>query len=181
MRKYVVQVRTGSEIEVRDYLQEQDIPAWVPRESRSIRQGGAWREKVYVLFPGYVFVGAVELTPEIYYAVKDAPNVLHFLGTPGPEPISYLEAEYIGILAPNNEPLRPSVAEVLPDGSLRPKEGVLAQLIGQVTDVNPRQRRVTIRTPLLGADRTVDISFVTPDGETEKEAAEPLETEVPAE
>ena len=119
MRWYVLQVSSGQEKAVRDALHEKRIPALVPSENRLVRKGGEWTQKEYILFPGYVFL-RLDYTSETYYRVRSIPHTGRLLGPPGdpPVPLSYLEAEWIGLLSGGGKPLEPARAAKLPDGSL---------------------------------------------------------------
>lgn len=51
---YVLQVKTGDEIKVRDALLAKGVRALVPQESRMIRKDGKWGRRLYTLIPSYV-------------------------------------------------------------------------------------------------------------------------------
>ena len=102
----VLQVETGQEQGVQQALQAmENMVALVPRENRAVRKGGAWTQKEYILFPGYVFL-SLDYNADNYYKVRAVPHVLRFLGTSGlaPSRLSYLEAEWIKVLSGGGKP-----------------------------------------------------------------------------
>lgn len=157
MKWYVLQVMTGKETEVRDTLQKERIPAKVPQEITFIRKGGQWTERLSVLIPGYVFVGSDDFSSTEYYAGKRMPGAIRWLGAQKPQSISYIEAEYIGLLAPSNDPLQPSTVTVQDD--VFEVEGVLAHLPARSIKYNIRQRRARVNMTILGEERTVDFAI----------------------
>lgn len=158
MKWYVVQVTTGKELKVRDALQAKHIPAKVPQEERQIRQGGSWAGKLYVLMPGYVFVGSDDFGADDYYAIKKTADVLRILGTP-PQPISYQEAEYINLLAPDDNPLQPSLVEIV-GGEAQVVDGVLARIPSRLLKVEARRRRAKVSLTVLGEEKIVEFAVV---------------------
>ena len=107
---YVLQVKTGDEIKVRDALLAKGVRALVPQESRMIRKDGKWGRRLYTLIPSYVFVD-IKFAAQIYYTIRAIPSVIRFVGTGCGEPstLTYLEAEWIRLLAGDGEPLESTV------------------------------------------------------------------------
>ena len=81
MNWYVLQVMTGEELTVADKLRDHGIAVMVPQERRTIRCGGSWHSKDFVLFRGYIFV-ELEYTAVIYHIIRHLPSVIRFLGQP---------------------------------------------------------------------------------------------------
>lgn len=77
---YVLQVKTGDEIKVRDALLAKGVRALVPQESRMIRKDGKWGRRLYTLIPSYVFVD-IKFAAQIYYTIRAIPSVIRFVGT----------------------------------------------------------------------------------------------------
>ena len=102
---YVLQVKTGDEIKVRDALLAKGVRALVPQESRMIRKDGKWGRRLYTLIPSYIFVD-IKFAAEIYYTIRAIPSVIRFVGTGCGEPstLTYLEAEWIRLLAGDRDP-----------------------------------------------------------------------------
>lgn len=153
MKWYVAMVETGRELEARRFLQQAGLPAKVPQERRPVRSGGAWADKDYVLLPGYVFVGREDFDAADYYTLRETPGYLKLLGPPPPHPqaISYLEAEYINLLAPTDESLAPSVVE---GGEV--VDGVLLRIPGSIVKLDTRRKRAKVELNLLGEKKLVE-------------------------
>ena len=164
MRWYVLQVSSGQEKAVRDAMHEKRIPALVPSENRRVRKGGEWTQKEYILFPGYVFL-RLDYTSETYYRVRSIPHAGRLLGPPGdpPVPLSYLEAEWIGLLSGGGKPLEPAKAAKLPDGSLQIESGVPKSFPAHAVSYDTRARRVKLELTICGEPKTITLSFILTD------------------
>ncbi|WP_370787843.1 transcription termination/antitermination NusG family protein [Gemmiger formicilis] len=159
MSMYALQVMTGMEAEITQKLRGKGVDARCPQERRMIRRGGKWQEQLYTLFPSYIFVSTPDVY-RVYYAVRDEDGVLHWLGaTKGtPEALSAREEANILWLA-GDGPLPPSEAEVQADGTLDFTSGPLAHLRDLLEKVNRHDRRVTVRVPVGGEDKTITLSY----------------------
>lgn len=159
MSMYALQVMTGMEAEITQKLCGKGVDARCPQERRMIRRGGKWQEQLYTLFPSYIFVSTPDVY-RVYYAVRDEDGVLHWLGaTKGtPEALSAREEANILWLA-GDGPLPPSEAEVHADGTLDFTSGPLAHLRDLLEKVNRHDRRVTVRVPVGGEDKTITLSY----------------------
>ena len=142
---YVLQVKTGDEIKVRDALLAKGVRALVPQESRMIRKDGKWGRRLYTLIPSYVFVG-IRFAAEIYYTIRAIPSVIRFVGTGSGEPstLTYLEAEWIRLLAGDGEPLEPTVIRMPEDGMPEIVGGVLAHFPARVVEYDLRHKRAKV-------------------------------------
>lgn len=158
MKYFVLFVATGQELAVRDALLQQGFAASVPRENRMIRRWGAWEQKEYVLFLGYVFVGLEVITDEAYYAIRKLPGVIRFLGAKYPEPITDAEAEQIGLLAPTLDALEPSVVEFDEYGTPRIVSGVLLRL--PLAKIDKHSRRALVPLTIEKKRKQLELSFV---------------------
>lgn len=133
MSMYALQVMTGMEAEITQKLRGKGVDARCPQERRMIRRGGKWQEQLYTLFPSYIFVS----TPEALSAHEEA-NILWLAG---------------------DGPLPPSEAEMQADGTLDFTSGPLAHLKDMLEKVNRHDRRVTVRVPVGGEDKTITLSY----------------------
>ena len=140
-------------------LRGKGVDARCPQERRMIRRGGKWQEQLYTLFPSYIFVSTPDVY-RVYYAVRHEDGVLHWLGaTKGtPEALSAHEEANILWLA-GDGPLPPSEAEMQADGTLDFTSGPLAHLKDMLEKVNRHDRRVTVRVPVGGEDKTITLSY----------------------
>lgn len=157
---YVLQVSTGKEMAVTSTLTNNQVLAYVPRENRLIRKGGGWCQKEYTLFPGYVFLN-LNYTAENYYMVKAIPGVLRFLGPDGlhPSTLTYLEAEWIKLLAGEGKPLEPTTAQLTPEGEVKLGTGILQHFPSRIKKIDKHSRRATVELSVCGEKRTIPLSF----------------------
>ena len=79
---YVLHVRTGREMDVKQELLRKDYGAAVPTEIKTERRSGNWTQCERTLIPGYVFVEAA-ITDADYYNIRGIPGVIRFLSTDG--------------------------------------------------------------------------------------------------
>jgi len=77
---YVLQVRTGEETKIKDYI-KRDLPevdVLAPLRLMKERKDGIWKERLMIVFQGYVFVKSI-MTPEMYYKLSGIPGVITIL------------------------------------------------------------------------------------------------------
>ena len=156
----VRQVETGQEQGVQQALQAmENMVALVPRENRLVRKAGAWTQKEYILFPGYVFL-SLDYNADNYYRVRAVPHVLRFLGASGlaPSRLSYLEAEWIKVLSGGGKPLEPTKVRRQPDGSLKVVGGVLGNFASRAIQYDSHARRAKVELTICGEPKTVQLS-----------------------
>ena len=172
---YVLQVKTGDEIKVRDALLSKGVRALVPREDRIIRKDGKWGRRLYTLIPSYVFVD-IRFAAQIYYTIRAIPSVIRFVGTGYGEPstLSYLEAEWIRLLAGDGEPLEPTVIRVPEDGWPEIGGGVLAHFPAPVVEYDLRRKRAKVAITLCGEQRELQLSVVREDDEDTGREPDPI-------
>lgn len=163
---YVIQVMTGKEDDVAGNLKEYGIRALVPKENRLIRTGGAWTQREYILFTGYVFLD-MEYNAENYYKVKGIPGVIKFLGdSRNPSRLSYLEAEWITLLTgANNVPIEPTIVKVQEDGSYKVVKGVLERFENRIVKYDKRSRKATFEITICNEKKEVQLSIRLEDDE----------------
>jgi len=103
MRYYVVQVRTGKEIETGRIIERYfaslakykiSVLAGQERDTRNMKRlAGQSREKQKPLLPGYVVIGCEQLSNDIYYHIRKVQGVFRVLRD------CLLPAEYEKLLA----------------------------------------------------------------------------------
>lgn len=147
MKWYVLQVLTGAETETLDALAAEGFQALAPAENRMIRSGGAWRQKIYTLFPGYVFV-KVDYNADAHRRLLDTKNVIRILSCgASPSPLSADEALWVEYLG--GGPLEPSVA--VPDGGqFRVVSGPLAAMEDKIIRIDRHRRRAIVLLTIAG-------------------------------
>ncbi len=152
---YVLHVKTGAELDVRQRLEQAHVTAAVPQEERPIRSGGKWGKKQYTLFPGYVFV-RLDITPENYYLLKRTDDVISILKYGDqPAPLSYLEAEWITLLNGGGKPLQAS--EI--DASGKVISGILTKFETRIVKIDRHAKRATVALSLCGEEKKVKLGI----------------------
>ena len=159
---YVLQVRAGEELAVKDALREQGLTAIVPREDRTIRRGGEWTTQEYLLLPGYVVVQA-DYTADNYYLVRRVLGVLRWLGTEAndgaPIPLTYQETAWVRMLEDGGQPIQASTARLREDGQLEILSGPLLALAPHVVKYDKRSRRATVEITVAGETQRITLSL----------------------
>lgn len=156
MSLYVLHVQTMRELKVKHELERKSFEAYVPQETALLRKGGQWNRVTRILMFGYVFIRLDALTPERYYAVKQTPGVIRFLGSP-PEPLPEAEEQRCAWLLNDGKPLEPSQGYV-ENGRLVVTDGPLCGFSGQVKSFDKRQKRATAVLQILGREHEVTLS-----------------------
>ena len=163
---YGIFVVTGDEDKVKERVQyrlPEDYAVVVPKRKLKLRKGGIWRVETKVLFPGYVLMNG-EINTDIYYRLKNIPNVLKLLKTgTAVTPIHSSEMTVLSRLICNSEEIGFSNV-LLENGKVRVVDGPLFSLEGIILSIDQRKERAKIRLNFLGEERTVDlgISFLRP-------------------
>lgn len=169
---HVLQVTSGKEQAVAEALAalpDFNIKACAPNEKRLIRKGGSWEQKLYTLFPGYVFA-QMKYTAESYYAIKKLPGVLRFLGADGlhPEHLTYIEAEWLRALNNEGEPLEPTRAVLNADGEVILQGGILKKFVSRIVKLDKHGRKASVELSVCGEKKTITLSFVLEGEESEQ-------------
>ncbi len=147
LKTYVIKVTGGNELNVRDKLSKlQQMYAAVPTYLMEIRKGGVWRICEKVLIPGYVFIKC-ELTPDIYYKVKNTTFVTGWLGKGEPTSLTESDEEFVKLICNNGEPI--------------PIQNKASEILCKTTMkiVNKRQRRVKVLVEVFGKTHTLTLGY----------------------
>ena len=76
---YILQVQTGSELDVQKELLRRGVEAVVPLENRQIHRAKQWISKQYIVFSGYVFIRVMYSWSQ-YYILSNINGVIRLLG-----------------------------------------------------------------------------------------------------
>lgn len=163
MTYYCMMVLTGEEKKFKERAEEvfkDDYPNarfyFFERKMHTERRG--WF--LGALFPGYIFFGAEELTPEFisklrsikgfYRILPDNQNPLKFMGS-GLEELKFLiqTGEVLGL----------SKVHFLPERKIKVISGPLKGYEGQIVKVNKKRKRITVRSFLTPDGKTFDLNF----------------------
>lgn len=155
---YVLHVRTGSELDIAEQLCKRGFSAVVPTENRVIRKSGKWTQQMYIVFAGYVFV-YMDYSWSKYYAMSGIYGIIKILGGgQNPTPLSKNETEFI--LKLSELLAQPSVLKFKDDNSYEVISGFLADYIDNITKVERRYKKATVKVTVAGEEKEIKVSFV---------------------
>jgi len=172
-RWYVVNVYSGFEKKVSEYIQEQATKKGladqietilVPTEEVIEIKKGAKVTSERQFFPGYLLI-KVRLTDELWHLVRHSPKVSGFLGARGkPTPVSQEEVNRIlaqveeGVKKPKTS-IRFEVGE-----QVRVSEGPFSSFSGMVEEIDEDKQRLKVAVSIFGRATPIDLDF----GQVEK-------------
>ena len=151
---YVIQVRTGSEENIR--LQcEANIPqdvmerCFIPYYEERRRIRGEWMTLKKILFPGYVFLITEEID-ELFYQLKKVIGLTRLLGA-GDEIIPLTERERDFLLRFGGENQIVEMSEgIIEQSRIRILSGPLMGMEGQIRKIDRHKRKAWIEVPMFG-------------------------------
>lgn len=155
---YVLHVRTGSELDIAEQLRRRGFSAVVPTENRVIRKGGKWTQHMYIVFAGYVFI-YMDYSWSKYYAMSGIYGIIKILGGgQNPTPLSKSETEFI--LKLSELLAQPSVLKFSDNNSYEVISGFLSDYIDNITKVERRYKKATVKVTVAGEEKEIKVSFV---------------------
>lgn len=155
---YVLHVRTGSELDIAEQLRKRGFSAVVPTENRVIRKSGKWTQKIYIVFAGYVFI-YMDYSWSKYYAMSGIYGIIKILGG-GQNPTSLNKSETEFILKLSELLAEPSVLKFKDDNSYEVISGFLADYTDNITKVERRYKKATVKVTVAGEEKEIKVSFV---------------------
>lgn len=159
---YVLQVQTGSELDVQKELLRRGVEAVVPIENRQIHRAKQWISRQYIVFSGYVFIRMMYSWSQ-YYILSGINGVIRLLGGGHkPEPLSLTESEWILNLSDILK--EPSVLK-LTENSYEVISGALLDLKDNIIKIEKHHRRAVVKLHIAGQEQIIKWSYVlqTPD------------------
>lgn len=138
---YVLQVKPGTDMNVRAALERERIAAYAPRREMTVRRNGCWRREISLMLPGYVFADC-DYSAEIFYRVKPIDGVLKWLGKP--TPIINEEARFMRLLFNGGKPITESTADIDIDRNVKITGGWLLDKQNYIRGFNVRKRRALL-------------------------------------
>lgn len=154
---YVLQVQTGSELDVQKELLRRGVEAVVPLENRQIHRAKQWISKQYIVFAGYVFIRMMYSWSQ-YYILSGINGVIRLLGGGHkPEPLSQAEAEWI--LSLSDMLKEPSVLKLTENG-FEVISGALLGLKDNIIKLERHYRRAVVKLHIAGQEQIIKLSYV---------------------
>lgn len=157
-RWYVLQVRTGKEIAVKNKLEQKGYKVLVPLTERLLRKKSSWHKRVDIIFTGYVFIKMAYNWSD-YHRICTIPDVIRLLGGVGNPPIPLTDEE---IMAVRKIDMLRSISTVKfdKDGSMIPLNGILKEFKDSIISYKRRQRRAVIEMSIAKTRTTFTVSFI---------------------
>lgn len=160
---YVIQVRTGSEENIR--LQcEANIPqdvmerCFIPYYEERRRIRGEWMTLKKILFPGYVFLITEEID-ELFYQLKKVIGLTRLLGA-GDEIIPLTERERDFLLRFGGENQIVEMSEgIIEQSRIRIMSGPLMGMEGQIRKIDRHKRKAWLEVEMFGRVQRVEVGL----------------------
>jgi transcriptional antiterminator NusG len=157
---YVLHVKTGKEIEIRNTLARHlpQCKTMVPMRIMMERKDGVFKRVTRDLFPGYVFIHTF-MDAAMYYSLTGIPSVIKILGGDrGPQPVPEEEISPILRWHGSGDPL--GVSEMfIEGGKVKVIDGPLKDMEGQILKVDARRQRAKVNISLMGQPRIVELAI----------------------
>jgi len=144
---------------VQKRLEERGINAVVPLRVILERRNSKWINISRVCFPSYVFVIIPEFNFSTYYAVRENPNVIRFLGDKGkPEAIREEEISFLLELSLVGEPI--GISNIVQVGEhITVTSGPLVGHEGKIIKIDARRFRAKVQIEIMGQARQVELAI----------------------
>ena len=132
---------------------------WLRRRLR-IRRRGKWSISIAPIFPGYIFIRASEITPQLYWILKRIPYFLRFLRSNDDIfPLSKRDESLLQHLLSFGHVIDRSLASFDENNRIKIISGPLKGLEGLIVKVDRRKQRVKIRLDLYDDSFLIDFGF----------------------
>lgn len=158
MKRYVLRVLSGRERDVYAALERRGYALRLPVENRMIRSGGQWKEREYLLMPGYLFIDLEKCNAATHVRLLRTKYVSRVLcdGKGEPVPLTADESAWIDVLCAAL--VEPSTVQLLPDGDYRVTGGALEQLTDRIVSLDRHARRAVVNIQVAGQPVLVNFS-----------------------
>jgi len=161
---FAVQIWTGDENRflsiATQKLRNAPVRFYWPRRSLRIKRGGEWKESLAPIFPGYMFVQADQLRPELYISLKEAPGFLRFLlSNDNIVPLERTDQDLLSHFLGFGEIVDKSMVYFDQDKRIRVVSGPLKGLEGRIVRVDRRKGRARVRLEMYQDSFEIDFGF----------------------
>ena len=164
MPYFVIHVKTGGEEEFINrseaILDTKEIRFIWLRRSLRIRRRGEWNETLAPIFPGYVFIEAKKITPELYLQIRPIPGFYRFLqSNENIEPLSESDKELLLHFLSFGQVVEKSVVYFDEGKRIRVMSGPLKELEGKIVKVDRRKGRAKVKLDMFQNSFLIDFGF----------------------
>lgn len=160
---YVVQVRTGTEenirIQCKKTVSEQILErCFIPYYEERRRIQGTWTTQKKVLFPGYVFL-ITEKLEQLYEELKHVLGLTKFIGT-GDEiiPLNDKEVAFLKRVGGEEQIVRMSEG-IIENSQIRVISGPLIGMEGIIRKIDRHKRKAWIEVEMFGRRQRVEVGM----------------------
>lgn len=185
MEYFVLQVQTRSEAKVLklaqtalrlDGLYEEEYGRLLfPQRTLTIRRRGKTRTETAAIYPGYLFLEAETVHPEVYWALRPVDGIYKFLkANTDIEPLAGEDRRILVHFLEHGETVRTSRVVFDENKRIQVLEGPLKGLEGRIIKVDKRKRRAKVRLNMYENSFSVDFGFdlIEPAEQEEEQNAE---------
>ena len=161
---FVIQVRTGKEPQyikhAGNFLEAPGEQLHWPRRNLRIRRQGVWRDSIASIFPGYLFLQAESIAPQLYWKLKRIPGFIRFLkDNQHIEPLNPRDREILIHFLSYGEIVQRSRVYFDQDKRIRVVSGPLKGMEGRIVKVDRRKGRARVRLELYEDSFLIDFGF----------------------
>ena len=161
---YVVQVKPRGESKymtiANDRLIRFEVSLFWPRRRLRIRRHGYWKNTLAAIFPGYIFVEAESLSPELYWICKRIPGFSRFLRSNADiMPLPPRDKKLLQHFLSFGQIVDKSLVYFDENKRIQIVAGPLKGLEGLIVKVNRRKGRAKIRLDLYEESFFIDFGF----------------------
>jgi len=161
---FAVQIWTGDEGRflsiATQRVRDDNAKFYWPRRSLRIRRGGSWKESLAPIFPGYMFIQAEAIGPELYAELKQAPGFLRFLlSNDNIVPLERTDQELLSHFLGFGEIVDKSLVFFDETKRIRVVSGPLKGLEGRIVRVDRRKGRAKVRLEMYQDSFEIDFGF----------------------
>ena len=164
MPYFIIHVKTRSE---KDFLERAESIfddaevrfIWLRRSLR-IRRRGDWIETLAPIFPGYLFVEAQEISPELFLKIKPVPGFFRFLqSNENIEPLSEGDKKLLLHFLSFGQVVEKSTVYFDEGNRIRVMSGPLKELEGKIIKVDRRKGRAKVKLDMFENSFLIDFGF----------------------
>jgi transcriptional antiterminator NusG len=141
-----------------------------PRRTLMIRRRGKTRKETTSIYPGYLFLEAERLEPEVYWALRPVQGIYKFLkSNTNIEPLHGEDRRTLLHFLEHGETVAASKVSFDENNRIQVREGPLKGLEGRIVKVDRRKRRAKVRLNMYEDSFMVDFGFELIEAASEEE------------